>query len=401
MQRVGFWVSLAAWLTVGVGAGKAAAAQPSPTTPAKPAFSGCQTKQGSVYFDFEGASRSSCYVEDEQTLSILVTPEHLPPINPSPWYAFRYSSAKGGKLTVNVRYVGARHRYAPKWSGRGEPVALSVAVADDGSAVSITIPPSEGIVSGQPLIISAHYDRLLRQLAQSGKGSTIILGHSHDGRAIKAVRLGNPDAPRLVVLLGRQHPPEVTGAMAMDAFSLKITKLMRSGAIDRKEFQFLIVPLLNPDGVARGHWRANLGGTDLNRDWGSFKQPETRAVSDWLARLPAIVRPVLMLDFHSTNRNLFYVQGEEADAQNKAFLAAWLDGKENTYEGYPFKIEPRDANPGSGTTKNWFNTKYGIPAYTYEVGDDSDPAAVRMAAEALAQTLIPSLVLSLKSAAGQ
>lgn len=182
----------------------------------------------------------------------------------------------------------------------------------------------------------------------------------------------------------------------MDAFSLQIARLVRSAAIDPAEFQFLIVPLLNPDGVARGHWRANLGGADLNRDWGPFKQPETRAVGDWFAGLPAGVQPVLMLDFHSTNRNLFYVQGEEASAQGKAFLAAWLSGKENSLKGYPFTIEPRDANPGTGTTKNWFNATYRIPAYTYEVGDDSDPAAVRAAAEELGKNLIPSLILALK-----
>lgn len=364
-------------------------------------MSGCQTAQGSVHFDFEGASRSTCYVDDERTLSILVTPEHLPPINPSPWYAFRYSTAKGGNLTVNVRYVGARHRYAPQWRGSGDPAAFSVTVGQDRSAVSITLPPGDGVVSGQPLVTSAHYDKLLAQLAQSGRGKRITLGYSHDGRPIKAVRLGNANAPRLVVLLGRQHPPEVTGATAMDAFSLAIAKLVRSGAIDGKQFQFLIVPLLNPDGVARGHWRANLGGADLNRDWGTFKQPETRAVGDWLARLPTKVRPALMLDFHSTNRNLFYVQGDEASAQGKAFLAAWLGGKETAFAGYPFNIEPRDANPGSGTTKNWFNATYGIPAYTYEVGDDSDPAAVHAAAEVLAQNLMPSLVLALKETPGQ
>jgi predicted deacylase len=399
MRRAGTWLSLAAWLAVGVGT--VALAQPSrPTTP-KPSLSGCQTAQGSVHFDFEGASRSACYVEDERTLSILVTPEHLPPINPSPWYAFRYSAAKGGNLTVNVRYVGARHRYAPQWRGSGDPAAYSVTVGQDRSAVSITLPPGDGVVSGQPLVTSAQYDKLLAQLAQSGRGKRITLGYSLDGRPIKAVRLGNADAPRLVVLLGRQHPPEVTGATAMDAFALTIAKQIRSGAIDGNQFQFLIVPLLNPDGVARGHWRANLGAADLNRDWGTFKQPETRAVGDWLTRLPTKVRPVLMLDFHSTNRNLFYVQGDEASAHGKAFLAAWLGGKETAFAGYPFKIEPRDANPGSGTTKNWFNTTYGIPAFTYEVGDDSDPAAARVAAEALAQNLIPSLVLALKETLGQ
>jgi hypothetical protein len=376
-------------------AGTVVHAQPSAST-SRPSLSGCQTTQGSVYFDFEGASRSACYVEDERTLSIVVTPEHLPPINPSPWYAFRYSVPKGQKLIVNVRYIGARHRYAPQWRGSGDLSAFSVKVAHDKEAVSITLPPGEGVVSGQPLVTSSHYDQLLGQLAKSGRGSRLILGRSHDGRPIEAVRLGNADAPRLVVLLGRQHPPEVTGAMAMDAFSLTIARLVSSGAIDGKQFQFLIVPLLNPDGVARGHWRANLGGVDLNRDWGIFNQPETRAVNHWLSLLPAQVRPVLMLDFHSTNRNLFYVQGGKAGAQGKAFLATWLGGKENAFAGYPFKIEPRDANAGSGTTKNWFNATYGIPAYTYEVDDDSDPVAVRAAAEALAQNLIPSLFFALK-----
>lgn len=391
MRRAGTWLSLAAI----IGIGSVAHAQP-PASTSKPAPSGCQTAQGSVYFDFEGASRSTCYVEDDRTLTILVTPEHLPPINPSPWYAFRYRSVEGGKLTVNVRYMAARHRYAPKWRGSGDPAAFSVTVAQDKDAVSITLPPGEGVVSGQPLVTSGHYDDLLGKLAKNGKGKRVILGRSHDGHPIRAVRLGNADAPRLVVLLGRQHPPEVTGATAMDAFTLTIAKLIRSGAIDRTQFQFLIVPLLNPDGVARGHWRANLGGVDLNRDWGTFKQPETRAVADWLARLPTQVRPALMLDFHSTNRNLFYVQGDEATAHEKAFLAAWLGGKETAFAGFPFKIEPRDANPGSGTSKNWFNTTYRIPAYTYEVGDDSDPIAVRAAAEALAQNLIPSLDLALK-----
>jgi Zinc carboxypeptidase len=391
IRRAGTCISLAAW----IGIGSVALAHP-PAPNSKPSGSGCQTAQGSVHFDFEGASRSACYVEDERTLSILVTPEHLPPINPSPWYAFRYSAVKGDKLTVNIRYIGARHRYTPVWRGSGEPAAFAATVAQDKQAVSVTLPPGEGVVSGQPLVTSAHYDKLLGQLAKSGRGKKLILGRSHDGRPINAVRLGNANAPRLVVLLGRQHPPEVTGATAMDAFSLAIAKLLRSGAIDGKQFQFLIVPLLNPDGVARGHWRANLGGADLNRDWGMFKQPETRAVGDWLARLPAHIRPVLMLDFHSTNRNLFYVQGDEASAQGKMFLAAWLGSKENFFAGYPFKIEPRDANPGSGTTKNWFSATYGIPAYTYEVGDDSDPTAVRAAAEALAQDLIPALVSSLK-----
>jgi hypothetical protein len=119
-------------------------------------------------------------------------------------------------------------------------------------------------------------------------------------------------------------------------------------------------------------------------------------VKRWLDSLSTGVRPVLMLDFHSTRTNLFYVQGEEADAAGKRFLEAWLAGKEQAVPGYPFTIEPRDANPGSGTTKNWFNTTYGIPAYTYEVADDADRAALRAAAQVLADAL-PGALAALTS----
>lgn len=158
------------------------------------------------------------------------------------------------------------------------------------------------------------------------------------------------------------------------------------------DIQFLIVPMLNPDGVARGHWRANRGAVDLNRDWGPFTQPETCAVKAWLDALPQAVQPALMVDFHSTRSNLFYVQSDdEMDVSQRRFLAAWLGGQEQALAGYPFTIEPRNANPGSGTAKNWFHAAYAIPAYTYEVADTADRAAIRTAARALAGRLLPAL----------
>ena len=99
-----------------------------------------------------------------------------------------------------------------------------------------------------------------------------------------------------------------------------------------------------------------------------------------------------MVDFHSTRTNLFYVQGPgEASAAQQRFLAAWLEGRENALAGYPFTLEPRNANPGSGTAKNWFHRAYAIPSYTYEVADDADRAATRAAARALAESLLPAL----------
>ena len=348
----------------------------------------CRSASVSLFFDFDGAAPSACAVEGERAFSLLVTPEHAPPINPSPWYAFRYEAEGNAPVSITLRYLGAKHRYDPKWSGGGESRDLAVDVGDDGAVAVMALPPGNGIVSAQEVIApdDTRAD-LARWIAASG-APVFTLGRSHDGRAIEAIRLGRADAPRLVVLLGRQHPPEVTGALAMRAF---VDALVETRALPA-DVQILIVPMLNPDGTARGHWRANRGAVDLNRDWGEFTQPETRSVKAWLDALPRGVRPVLMVDFHSTRSNLFYVQGEgEMDAGQRSFLAAWLGGQEQALAGFPFTIEPRNANPGSGTAKNWFHAAFAIPSYTYEVADTADRAAIGTAARALAGRLFPAL----------
>ena len=380
------WAGLAAAVMLG-GCASVPPPASAPTSAAGAKGSACRTASAAIAFDFDGASSSACAVTGERSVDILVTPEHAAPINPSPWYAFRYEAAAGAPVSVTLRYLGGTHRYGPRWRSGDAQRDLAVTVSDDGAQAVLELPPGGGVVSAQEVITPGDARADLQRWAAQAGTQVFTLGRSHDGRPVEAIRLGRADAPRLVILLGRQHPPEVTGAIAMQAF---VDQLLAQA--DRPDdVQILIVPMLNPDGTARGHWRANLGAVDLNRDWGDFTQPETASVKAWLDALPQGVRPVLMVDFHSTMRNLFYVQGNEASAAQQRFLAAWLGGKEGALAGYPFTIEPRNANPGSGTAKNWFHATYAIPAYTYEVADTADRAATRKAARALAASLPPAL----------
>jgi len=348
----------------------------------------CRSASVTLRFDFDGAAPGACAITGERSFELLVTPEHAPPINPSPWYAFRYEAGAEAPVSVTLRYLGAKHRYDPKWVGEGASRDLAVEVLEDGAAARIMLPPGGGVVSAQEVIAPADTRADLDRWSAATGAPVITLGTSHDGRPVEAIRLGRADAPRLVVLLGRRHPPEVTGAIAMRSF---VDALVETRAVP-EDVQLLVVPMLNPDGTARGHWRANRGATDLNRDWGPFTQPETRSVKAWLDALPRGVRPVLMVDFHSTGRNLFYVQSDaEMDEGQRAFLDTWLGGQEQALAGYPFTIEPRNANPGSGTAKNWFHAAYAIPSYTYEVADKADRPAIRSAARALAGRLFAAL----------
>jgi hypothetical protein len=383
------------WAALLMLTGACAAAPPPSLSPAAPvARTACHTASASLHFDFDGASASACAVMGEREFAVLVTPEHGPPINPSPWYAFRYEASGDAPVTVTLRYLHSAHRYAPKLAdGSSGPWRdVPAQVSADGKTAALRLPGGAGLIASQEIITPDDAGADLARWSAAAGTRPFTLGTSLDGRPVQALRLGRADAARLVVLIGRQHPPEVTGAIAMQAFVDALVEDLARSPADYDDLQFLIVPMLNPDGTARGHWRANRGAVDLNRDWGGFTQPETRSVKAWLDTLPAAVRPALMVDFHSTGQNLFYVQGpDETSPAQQRFLTAWLTGRQNALPGYPFTIEPRNANPGSGTAKNWFHAAYAIPSYTYEVADTADRAATRAAARALALSLAEAL----------
>jgi predicted deacylase len=146
------------------------------------------------------------------------------------------------------------------------------------------------------------------------------------------------------------------------------------------------VPLLNPDGVAAGHWRHNLGHADINRDWGPFAQPETQYMSQLLDELDAGGRKLrVFLDFHSTKENVFYTQQDPTDPPG--FTTKWLANADPRIEDYPYG---NDAGPPENLTaaKNYIYRRYGIPSVTYEVGDETDRESVRVAARVFAEELM-------------
>ncbi|MEO0727450.1 MAG: M14 family zinc carboxypeptidase [Bacteroidota bacterium] len=130
------------------------------------------------------------------------------------------------------------------------------------------------------------------------------IGKSREGRELWCLDIGKGDTRRkeVIVVLGRQHPPEVTGWFAMQAFVEELLAEHRLAQRFMERYRILVFPLLNPDGVDLGHWRHNAGGIDLNRDWGYYHQPEARHVANYVVETVGRNRSdvILGLDFHST-----------------------------------------------------------------------------------------------------
>jgi len=146
--------------------------------------------------------------------------------------------------------------------------------------------------------------RLKAEAAHSPLVHVVSLGKSAVGkRDLWLVRLADPAADtakttRLLVLC-RQHGDEPASTEAM----LHLIQGIASGGdpalrLELAHVTLYVIPMVNPDGAGAGT-RVNGVGADLNRDWGFFTQPETRAV----ASAAKLIHPALIVDAHNWDGN--------------------------------------------------------------------------------------------------
>lgn len=66
-----------------------------------------------------------------------------------------------------------------------------------------------------------------------------------------------------MLISARVHPGEVPASHVMNGVLSYLTDPENRAIIER--FVFFLVPMINPDGVFRGHWRVDSVGQNLNR----------------------------------------------------------------------------------------------------------------------------------------
>ena len=356
----------------------------------------CASDEVLIDANFEGGNFAHCSISDTNVATIDIRPEDAPPINESPWYAFRVSPRQATEASITMHFHDGYARYWPKISTDGttwtEASVRDVHRSDDGMSMTLTLSLGEQAlyVSGQELITTNFYYSWIRELAERGDVNTQLLGHSVEGRPLFVAKTS--EKPEAIILIGRQHPPEITGALAMRTFVDTVLGDSELATTFRQRFCIVIIPLINPDGVAHGHWRHNVNGVDLNRDWGPFTQPETQSVARFLATEEfSDTRLRLMLDFHSTRVNTFYTQLPSETNYAFDFATVWLDRSRTRVPDFEFKHDAQ-AHSGQANTKNYFHDTYGIPAITYELGDETNRAAIYSSTPVFAEEMMRTLL---------
>ncbi|MGJ4729905.1 M14 family metallopeptidase, partial [Luteimonas sp. SDU101] len=315
------------------------------------------------------------------------------PVNPSPWYGFRIRSEDARALDLRFSYPhGYRHRYLPKLSRDGRdwreagPGEYSLGDAGD-ARLQLQMEPGELRVFAQPPLLPDDMQAWAARVAARVDARQHTFGRSVQGRPLRALEFGaGPEAPLLLVV-GGQHPPENTGARAMMGFVETLAGDTAQARAFRRGVRVLVVPQLNPDGVVDGHWRGNAHGVDINRDWGPFAQPETRALRDLLAARRG--GPVVFaIDFHSTFRDVYYTVAEDPSRKPGGVLHDWMAAMEARFPG---RIEEKAYAATSAVFKNWAYCSFGAPAVTYEVGDTTPAATLGAVSRHAAESLMALL----------
>jgi predicted deacylase len=361
--------------------------------------------------EFTGARLNDFYRENDSVYSAVITAENKP-INSSPWYAFKLWSGENREIYLRLKYVGYSHRYIPKLSDDGinwqvfDTTMIAVDTSGKTATFKITVPADTIWISAQELITSGYYRKWEGKIAALPFVKKKTIGTSAEGRPVNKLFVSeNENTKDFVVLIGRQHPPEVSGFFGLKAFVETLIGDLETAKEFRKKFNALIIPLVNPDGIDNGHWRHNINGVDLNRDWVEFNQPESRAVAN---EVNSIVEKggniKFFIDFHSTVTDVFYTlslestttgeQNEEEKRiakENHTLISNWLSNVQKSLPEYHVNIIDTLSKAASPTSDRWVQKTFNAPALTYEVGDETDRGLIKKVAENAAVELMSLL----------
>lgn len=351
--------------------------------------------------EYEGARLNDFFKLNDTLYQVTIEPENHP-INNSPWYSFKIKSDREKTIWIKLTYIYGTHRYYPKLSHDGHkwhPINTERYYVDTAEGVAylqLDLSPQYLWVSAQELYTPTDFYQWADSLSLLPYISQYTAGYSHQHRPIQRLTIteeNKKEKKGVLIIIGRQHPPEVTGYMACMAFIEELASDTELAHRFRQEFEVIAYPFMNPDGAAGGHWRHNAGGVDLNRDWINFNQPETRAVRNDLLKLlrnNPYNRAYYGIDFHSTDHNVFFPINRDVKTFPEDFTYHWIATLKEKMPEYNLAVKPF---PTEGPiAKNWMYHAFGIDALTYEVADYADRQEIKDVAQISAKIIMKQLL---------
>ncbi len=359
-------------------------------------------KEGNIFADniFDGARMNDFFQINDSTYQINIKPENYP-INDSPWYSFRIWSDSTREVYLKLNYKNGHHRYTPKrsndrvvWEIINDSL-VDIAADKSYAIIKTKISKNKTWISAEEIINTTDVNLWIDHLKTNGMTSGFnSIGKTKMGRDLPFFRIGIGDSYKkdVIVLLSRQHPPEISGFIAMQSF---ISELLNKNELSQdfyKKYDIWVFPILNPDGVDLGHWRHNASGVDLNRDWAYYRQNEVNTITKYIVNRAkkGNNKVVLSIDFHSTQNDVYYIFDKSFNTKLHNFVKYWLSSIDRLI--YPFKTIHSPEPLSKPYSKVWFYMQFKAESLTYEVGDETDREIIDKKARISAVTMMDLLI---------
>ena len=84
---------------------------------------------------------------------------------------------------------------------------------------------------------------------------------------ITAPKISHKEKKKTIILSSRVHPGETVSSWMIRGSLFFLTGPSPLAEALRQRYVFVIIPMLNPDGVIQGNYRTSLLGSDLNRKY--------------------------------------------------------------------------------------------------------------------------------------
>lgn len=343
--------------------------------------------------EFEGARLNGVEAVNDTLIRVLIAPENAP-INPSPWYAFKVWSEDSKEFWLEFTYgESGFHRYYPKVSQDGKEFVLVDSASFSAPLNGDSRPKSAFLkiksskdtlwVAAQDHVGTSDVESWKTELTKLDFVERMKIGESTEGRDLEILKIGEADDKEMLMVISMQHPPEVTGYLAMKAFVETICADTPEAGSFRRKYNLYLMPMMNPDGVANGHWRHNAGGIDTNRDWVNQNQPEPGALANFMEEKVKETggKFIFAADFHSTWQDIFYTINEDLKGNMPGLIPKLIKRSSGRIPGYEPNIRPTEGNERSVTSNSYFFFVQKAESMTFEVGDNTPRDLIRQKGE--------------------
>ncbi|CAM1347136.1 M14 family metallopeptidase [Tenacibaculum crassostreae] len=361
-------------------------------------FFSCSQKKSEVSFDssFLSGKLDSVVKHTDNFYEVFIYPA-FEPVNQSPWFAFSVASETKKQLTIKLNYGKYKHRYVPKISTdkkHWKPINSTNLYIDSLGNATITIisTPQKMFIAAQEIESTTDTYAWIDEILKEKSIKRTVIGKTVLKKDIYALEHDNDTVKKSIVLIARQHPPEIPGgSIGFKAFYLFLISNDKLALAFRKKFNIYTIPLLNPDGVDAGNWRHNANGVDLNRDWIDFSQPETIAVKNFINNKITEGKSInFAIDFHTSYSGpyMLVLDSVKNSTKNK-IIPKWI---ENIQKESDFIVEARPRSQELPYCYNYFINTFNCEAITYEEGDEIDRDLIKQRAQWYAKNLIKTLL---------